>query len=142
MTIYVWLYRSRATRHLKSPEILELLNRARLNNGDLNLTGMLLFHNGCFTQVLEGDRATVTRMKDKISSDGLHGDIVTLYEGEWESRVFSSWSMAFRKPTEIEREKLEHYLPLDWAARTLTSVDIRGQLNDAFHVMADWAMQA
>lgn len=139
MSVHVWLYRSRATRALSSAEVLELLNVARTRNQENGISGMLLYHDGRFTQVVEGDEDRIERLRKNIMADDLHEAVETIFIGKREERVFSSWSMAFHEMTDGERSRFEAFLPLDWARRTLESAEVEGELDRAFSQMADWA---
>lgn len=52
-------YASTATHKWSAEDLLKLLKQCRTNNGAKNITGILLYTNGTFFQVLEGDEATV-----------------------------------------------------------------------------------
>jgi len=58
-------------------ELAELLQGARDTNAELGLTGMLLYAEGSFFQVLEGQADVVDALYDKIERDKRH-DQVTL----------------------------------------------------------------
>ena len=49
-------YLSRASEAMSAEALLALLMQSRKNNVARNLTGMLLYGNGTFLQVIEGDR--------------------------------------------------------------------------------------
>jgi hypothetical protein len=51
-------YASTALKEWSEQELLKLLQDCRTNNGAKNITGILLYANGTFFQVLEGDEAT------------------------------------------------------------------------------------
>jgi hypothetical protein len=95
MDVYVWVYKSREVAPLSEDDIASILNVSRLYNRDHDITGILLYNEGRFTQVIEGDRDDIIALKTRISLDSRHTDIITIYEGEEENRIFSSWSMAF-----------------------------------------------
>ena len=54
------VYVSAATHAFTKSELLELLNKARANNQRLGITGLLLFKDGDFIQLLEGDKSCRT----------------------------------------------------------------------------------
>ena len=56
------MYSSLATPGFDGAEIESLLLKARCNNGQQDITGLLLFHEGAFLQVLEGDRRTISNL--------------------------------------------------------------------------------
>ncbi len=73
-----------------------LLATSRKNNAELGVTGMLLYKDGNFMQVLEGEEVAVRRLYARIAADPRHGSEITLQEGFSEGRQFPDWSMGFR----------------------------------------------
>ena len=82
----------------RESEIQQILKVARENNSKQDVTGALLFNAGYFAQVLEGPRAEVERIFEKIQRDMRHGDVVVLENGYTQGRDFSEWSMAYVCP--------------------------------------------
>ena len=68
--IFQLIYRSTAARQLTPNELIELLEQSRAKNARLNITGMLLFHGGCFMQLLEGNETDVRELYATIAADG------------------------------------------------------------------------
>ena len=62
------IYMSSATQLMSNEELLELLKTCRENNEKKNLTGMLLYGEGAFVQVLEGEEETVEATYDIIKA--------------------------------------------------------------------------
>jgi len=86
-----------SARHLYSEDELKaLLQRSRDNNVRLGLTGMLLYKNGNFMQVLEGPEDTLAQLYSKIQSDPRHHTILQLMRKPIQEREFPSWSMGFK----------------------------------------------
>lgn len=46
--------------------------------------------------MLEGDKAEVRTLYDKIRIDKRHHTVLTLHEGNIENRMFSEWAMGFK----------------------------------------------
>jgi len=63
------------------------------NNQRDDITGALLFKEGTFMQVLEGDEAVVCRTFARIASDPRHQGLITLLRGEIQERQFPEFSM-------------------------------------------------
>lgn len=76
-------------------EIRRILDISRRNNMAASVTGALLFNNGCFAQVLEGDYAAVERTFERIQMDERHADVVPLQFEAVAARNFNNWSMAY-----------------------------------------------
>ncbi len=89
------VYVSTATTQLTRPELRELLRSARAKNARLNVTGMLLYHDGNFIQALEGPRAAVAAIQERIALDPRHHGMLVLHRTRIETRSFAEWSMGF-----------------------------------------------
>lgn len=72
-----------------------ILARSRVNNARDQVTGGLLFSDGCFAQVLEGPMEAVMAAFERIQCDERHGEIIVLQSGRINERHFADWSMAF-----------------------------------------------
>ena len=101
---FILIYASAQTRELGSEELQNILMTARKRNPAIKVTGMLLYQNGSFLQVLEGPRKNVETLFNKIEPDKRHKKVVkvtTFYTAE---RLFSDWSMGF---ADVTKEQLE-----------------------------------
>ncbi len=96
VNLYSLIYLSRATAEPTEPELRELLRISRLNNERDNLTGMLLFKEGRYMQLLEGPKEAVCATFARIASDPRHDDTTILFEGAIKERDFEDWSMGFQ----------------------------------------------
>jgi len=76
-------------------EIEQILETSRRNNRAAGITGALMYNAGCFTQILEGDRAALNTLFERIQYDTRHGDVTVLEFSPVESRDFADWSMGF-----------------------------------------------
>jgi hypothetical protein len=90
------IYMSSAYKLLSDEELLDILTDSRKNNAAKNLTGMLLYGEGAFVQVLEGDAEAVDLTFKRIQLDYRHRNIITIISGEIEQRNFPEWSMGFK----------------------------------------------
>ena len=103
------VYASSATKAFTKLELQELLQKARNNNVELGLTGMLLYKDGNFMQVLEGQKEVVRKLANTIEADDRHTGILVLLQGESEERNFPDWSMGFRDLGEQNSLKTSGY---------------------------------
>lgn len=94
--LFFLVYVSSAVRPFTRPDLEDLLATSRENNAELGITGMLLYKDGNFMQVLEGEEEPVRALYDKIGDDLRHRGEITLREGFTEGRQFPDWSMGFR----------------------------------------------
>jgi hypothetical protein len=106
---YHVVYVSSASQPFSKTALLELLEKARNKNTALGLTGMLLFKDGNFMQVLEGEQETVDNLIKTIESDPRHKDFILLIHGTSEQRFFSDWSMGFRDLRDKDAPKTPGY---------------------------------
>jgi len=67
-----------------------------VRNTKTGVTGLLLYHDGNFMQLLEGDTSQVMATFDRIKKDPRHTGCITLVNEPVSERLFSDWSMAFR----------------------------------------------
>lgn len=101
MTIHRLVYLSDARAGLKTDDLSMILEKARQNNARLGLTGILLFHDGRFFQVLEGEMATVMTCFNKIMQDERHTAVSILTAGPAEMRAFPGWRMGYANMEEL-----------------------------------------
>ena len=106
------IYTSRATRLLKEDELFRLLNTARSKNSADHITGLLIYHEGCFLQVLEGDKEAVDRCYQRICKDGRHTDYIELANEAVLDRMFPAWWMAYRKFDTLGRFQQKQFVEL------------------------------
>jgi hypothetical protein len=78
-------------------QIKAILNKARESNKQNGVTGILMYRNGEFLQLLEGEQVNVYYTFKKIRDDERHKEVVVLFDSEAKKRVFGNWSMAFKE---------------------------------------------
>lgn len=98
------VYISAAHRLMSEESLLDILNVSRKNNQKNNLTGMLLYGEGTFMQVLEGDEAILEKTYEVIKADDRHKNIIKMAEGVIEKSNFPDWSMGFKS---VSAQKLK-----------------------------------
>lgn len=89
------IYASVATTPLERDELLALLAVARRTNEALGVSGMLLYVDEGFFQVLEGSSEAVTALYDKISLDRRHTRVLKIIQESIAARAFPDWSMGY-----------------------------------------------
>jgi hypothetical protein len=90
-------YVSRAAEAMSQEALLSLLQQCLANNEASGVTGMLLYGNDTFLQVLEAEEATLDAVVDKIQKDPRHSKIHFLYRKPLEQRQYSGWSMGLKR---------------------------------------------
>jgi hypothetical protein len=63
MSLYCLVFTSVATRKLTDEDLKCLLAKSRQNNSTLNITGMLLYLDPYFMQILEGEELVIEKKK-------------------------------------------------------------------------------
>ena len=100
------LYLSNAKPELKQEELDSILQVSRKNNPSRDITGLLVFSNGVFIQVLEGPRSGVHKLFETICDDTRHQDVAILGEYNDQERIFAKWSMGFLQSTPDELTRI------------------------------------
>ncbi len=95
--MYQLLYASSAKRKFSGADLQSLLGECRAFNGPAGITGMLLYEDGNFIQLLEGEETDVKRLFERIDRDSRHRGVLILDQGETRERQFGNWSMGFRQ---------------------------------------------
>lgn len=90
-------YVSRAAGAMPEASLLSLLQECLANNEASGVTGMLLYGNDTFLQILEGEEADLDPLVDKIKKDPRHSDVHFLYRKTIDSRQYTDWSMGFKR---------------------------------------------
>jgi hypothetical protein len=96
---YRIMYSSQASAPLGVAGLQQILDDARTGNEAHDVTGVLVYVDGVFFQVLEGDREVVRRLMASIARDTRHHSVKVFHEAEAGERAFASWRMAFLSAT-------------------------------------------
>lgn len=96
------VYVSSATVDLSDSELNQLLEQSVRNNAAKGVTGMLVYADGNFIQVLEGEAEVVDALFQRIELDIRHQGTIVLHREVVESRDFPQWHMGFRRLTRQE----------------------------------------
>lgn len=90
------VYASSATVLFSADELKALLEHSRRKNEAAGLSGLLLYHDGNFMQLLEGEENQVRATYDRIKKDPRHFGCLLLLTHQVTERSFPNWSMGFR----------------------------------------------
>ena len=93
------LYVSSAVSRMPPAALESLLTDARARNGSNGITGLLLYADGDFMQLLEGPRDQVLDTYSRIERSRLHRGLIALMNSSTKERIFSGWSMAYSQAT-------------------------------------------
>jgi hypothetical protein len=89
------VYISHAAEDISYTDIREILSVSRKNNAQENITGLLIFREGFFLQLLEGSETAVKNILGKIMMDDRNHSLRVLIETDGDQRLFQDWQMAF-----------------------------------------------
>ena len=96
-TVRRLIYFSSATRKMSTCELDSLLSQSRRNNLRDGLTGLLLYGDGSFMQLLEGSEEAVGRTYQRIVDDPRHRHLTKVDDTASDARHFGDWSMGYRR---------------------------------------------
>jgi hypothetical protein len=99
---YQIIYSSKSATPMQRDELEELLEHARNSNAKKGITGALVYVDGAFLQILEGELEAVKELMGRISKDFRHETVTVLKEGAIPSASFSDWEMAYVSATRKE----------------------------------------
>lgn len=110
--IYYLTYSSKTSYLFKKGDLSRILTASREHNMKCGLTGLLLYNNNSFIQVLEGDEVTVKQLFSTIQADKRHNGVTKLMDGYTEHRQFPDWAMGYRQVDNREYEEINGELEL------------------------------
>ncbi len=95
--IHQIVYVSKASTRPTAQNLVKLLQHARSNNTEKDITGLLLYNGyGTFIQVIEGEKSNLELLLAKIKDDTRHTRVNILSAGPVVTRDFPDWQMGFR----------------------------------------------
>lgn len=84
---------------MQTDDLEELLSHARSRNDAQGITGALVYAEGVFLQILEGEGVQIQALMARIRRDVRHESVIVLREGEIPSAIFGNWKMAYVSAT-------------------------------------------
>jgi hypothetical protein len=121
-------YASRASHSVSAELIREVLDSSQRNNPSRGLTGILFCNANVFLQSLEGPRAEVNALYNRLADDSRHKDLTILDYAEINERRYSSWSMGWAGAKQTNRELFlkysasDHFDPFSMNAEQVTGL--------------------
>ncbi|MBU3621849.1 BLUF domain-containing protein [Polynucleobacter sp. CS-Odin-A6] len=110
--MYQLIYVSSSTETFTREKFLDLAFVMSSQNTKIGITGMLVFKDGNFMEVLEGEESAVKELFSKIHVDPRHTLVSVIQEGDISAREYSSWAMTFYNSA---TEQYEHVgSPIQW----------------------------
>ncbi|MDB2509065.1 BLUF domain-containing protein [Pseudomonadales bacterium] len=99
-------YLSKAVDVFSDHDLDQLLTNCRRNNAAASVTGALLYHNGYFMQLIEGQLDAINAIYDRIQADPRHEVLSVLFEDEISARFFPDWTMGYREAEDMPLDSL------------------------------------
>lgn len=90
------VYSSSAVGPVDEQTLADILAVARVRNARRDITGMLLYRDGVFLQLIEGSDVEVDLVLDFIRRDQRHRRLTLLVDERISARAFPGWSMGYR----------------------------------------------
>ncbi len=88
--------------------VAEIAAQARVANGQLDITGLLIFDGQRFCQQLEGPKKQVLKLIERIRNDPRHTKVEVLHHGPLAGRRFHQFSLAFSTVEDVDAlERME-----------------------------------
>ena len=107
------IYMSRGTQAMTDDELRVLLQLARATNEEHNITGALVYGDGQFMQIIEGEEPVLAALYAKLLTDARHMNVVKLADKQIAQRSFGEWSMGFRPVSAEDFAELTGYIEPD-----------------------------
>lgn len=90
-------YVSNRNSNCTDAEIEKILASCKKNNPHLEITGILLYSDSKFIQMVEGESKVILGLYDKIKTDKRHSNCMMISYGAIAEKSFPSWHMGARK---------------------------------------------
>lgn len=108
---YAISYVSTADTDLETQEIKDLLAHSKKINNERNITGLLLFSEGNFFQVIEGNKMKVKNLFQKIKDDKRHHGIIKIFEKEITRESYNGYESSFlSEEAKYNDPSLQYYI--------------------------------
>ena len=104
------LYASRLADGAGAEVVEAIVSQSRENNPANGITGVLCYAGDVFMQVLEGGRAPVNSLYNRIARDERHRQVMLLHYEEITERRFGGWTMGQVNLARINPSVLLKYL--------------------------------
>ncbi|MCL5130053.1 BLUF domain-containing protein [Algibacter sp. L4_22] len=88
-------YISHSVEHKSQEKLKTLYNKAKINNSKQGITGILIYKNQTFLQVLEGEKNTVNEVFERIKIDPRHQHVLKVVDTSIEQIIFQDYHFGF-----------------------------------------------
>jgi hypothetical protein len=122
-------YVSKASIEFGTSDLVKLLIDARNFNQSNEITGILIFENNRFLQVIEGMAETIESLYQKIVDDGRHHDVNMIASTQLDARRFPKWTMAFAEPGSLAVSHFRGFLPIPGTLEQANTTEVLTEAN-------------
>lgn len=98
------VYVSNRKPNCTAAEIDKILTSCKKNNPPLDITGILLYSETKFIQLVEGEAKVIMGLYDKIKADDRHSNTMMIAYSPIKEKSFPSWHMGSKKLTSSDVE--------------------------------------
>jgi hypothetical protein len=126
------VYVSNRKTNCTSLEIENILESCKKNNPPLNITGVLLYSDTKFIQLVEGESKIIMELYDKIKLDSRHHKTTMISYGPIKEKAFPSWHMATK---DIRGNTVEFKTNISGEDKNLFNSILKGKEEDGKRVL-------
>lgn len=117
------IYKSTPVAAVSEALLLEILRKSQTNNAEQKISGVLIYRNRQFFQLLEGREKQVRGIFAKIQQDGRHRDVEVLLDQHCAERLMPAWAMGFHQESPSSRlERQGFYITLQDAKNIFATI--------------------
>ncbi len=98
------IYVSEAQKSLTKLDFNAIIKVAIKNNEEMGITGILIFENGHFFQLLEGEAIHIDNLLSILRKDSRHKNIQIIYDKINSNRLVANWAMSYLDLTDINSD--------------------------------------
>ncbi len=107
-------YLSTANRDLNQDEVAELLDLTEVRNNNAGVNGLLIYSDGNFFEVIEGEETKIKELFENIKEDPRHRNIMMVFEKNIDKPLFEDKEANFisenTKHRQMEVENFLYYI--------------------------------
>jgi len=107
-------YLSTANRDLNQEEVAELLELTQIRNNNAGVNGLLIYSDGNFFEVIEGEESKIKALFENIKEDPRHRNIMMVFEKNIDKPLFDDKEANFisenTKHRQMEVENFLYYI--------------------------------
>lgn len=96
------VYVSEASHEMSEADLNQIVEASRRNNGRADTTGVLIYHEGRFFQVLEGHPQLLRSCFQRISMDRRHHGVAIIEQMRVTERAFPKWRMGYSRTEDLK----------------------------------------